>query len=114
MTHFDAQSGFEEDLLNSVELQLKMAKVAMTVHRAALSRAQRHRRTGNYINNLVIENHGRSVFAIHAKAYYSNWIEYGTGSRRLGIAPTPCPHQPQETGVHPQLIMIGAIMDVTR
>ena len=88
-------------------------QAAVVVHAAAVARAEPHRDTGEYLSLLVVQDRGEQGSAVFAGAYYSNWIEYGTGRQRLPIAPTPCPHSPKEHGVAPQLIMLGAIADTT-
>lgn len=88
---------------------------AVVLHRAAVQRAGPHRDTGEYIERLVVEDRPGFGSAVIAGAYYSNWVEYGVGSRRSPLAPTPCPHpEPKETGIFPQFIMTGALSDVTR
>ena len=88
---------------------------ADAVHAAAVTRASPHSDTGEYLNRLVVEDRDDFGFAVVAGAPYSNWVEWGTCSRRLPEAPTPCYHsEPRKTGIHPQLIMTGACLDVTR
>lgn len=88
--------------------------VADMVQTAAVRRAGPHADTGHYIDELKIEDRDEFGFAVIAGASYSDYLEWGTCSRRLPEAPTPCPHpEPKKTGVHPQLIMTGAVLDVT-
>lgn len=115
MTQVKLVSDLETRIKMMPEVQAAILQVAGDVRMAAVRRASPHRDTGNYISQLVIEDRGEFGAAVVAGAYYSNWVEYGTGSRRSPIAPTPCPHPaPKETGIFPQFIMTGALLDVTR
>ena len=88
---------------------------AVALHAAAVARAQVHRDSGHYIESLRVEDWDEHGSAVVAGAHYSDFVEFGTCSRRLPIAPTPCPHpEPRKTGIRPQLVLTGAISDVTR
>lgn len=103
------------DLKSNPAVMAGVHNAAVTLHAAAVRRAGPHADTGEYIRLLAVEDRDEFGSAVIAGAHYANWIEYGTCSRRLPIAPTPCPHpEPRKTGIHPQLIMTGAIGDVTR
>lgn len=80
---------------------------------AAVRRAEPHRDTGAYIAGLKPERRGEEGAALVAHADHSNYVEYGTSSRRSPDAPTPT-RTPDKTGIHPQLILTGAVMDVSR
>lgn len=115
MTRVKLVSDLETRLKLMPEVQAAVLQAAGDVHMAAVRRASPHRDSGNYIRQLVIEDRHEFGAAVIAGAPYSNFVEYGTCSRRLPEAPTPCPHpEPKKTGIHPQLIMTGAIQDVTR
>jgi len=95
-------------IANSPEVQAAIKNVCGLVHAAAVRRATAHTDSGHYLSELKIV--GNSIIA---GAYYSNWVEYGTCARRSPLAPTPCPHpEPKKSGIKPQFIMTGAIMDV--
>lgn len=115
VTRFRANPNLERELRRNPAVMAGVHDAAVTVHAAAVRRAQAHRDTGRYIRELVVEDRDEFGSAVIAGAYYANYVEFGTCSRRLPIAPTPCPHpEPKKTGIHPQLIMLGAIGDVTR
>lgn len=116
MTKFRASESLERDLLALPVVRDGIAQATREVHRAALARASAHRRTGRYMNELEAKAPDENcVGHVIAGAYYSNWVEYGTCSQRSELAPTPCPHpEPKKTGIAPQFIMLGAVMDVTR
>lgn len=112
---FRVNPNLERELRRLPVVMRGVHDAAVTVHAAAVRRAEPHRDTGEYIRLLVVEDRDEFGSAVIAGAYYSNFVEYGTGSRRSPIAPTPCPHpDPKETGIHPQFIMLGAIQDTTR
>lgn len=80
---------------------------------AAVRRAEPHRDTGEYIDGLKPERRGEEGAALVATADHSNFVEYGTSSRRSPDAPTPTT-SPEKTGIHPQFILTGAVMDVSK
>lgn len=88
-------------------------KVAVAVHVAAIRRALPHRDTGAYIRGLHVEARPKSVFALVAEARHSNYVEWGTSSRRTPAAPTPT-RTPWKRGIRPQLILTGAAADIRR
>jgi hypothetical protein len=115
MTRFRVNPDLERELRRNPAVMAGVHDAAVAVHAAAARRAEPHRDTGEYVRLLVVEDRGEHGSAVVAGAPYANFLEYGTCSRRLPIAPTPCPHtEPRKTGIHPQLIMTGAIGDVTR
>lgn len=114
MTRVKLAPDLNATIRNLPEVKAAIHEVAAMVRAAAVQRASPHRRTGEYIQRLVIEDRDEHGSAVIAGAPYSNWVEYGTCSRRLPIAPTPCPGHPGKIGIHPQLIMHGALADVTR
>lgn len=115
MTRFRANPNLERELKRNPGVMAGVHDAAVALHAAAVRRAEPHRDTGEYIRRLVVEDRDEFGSAVVAGAYYSNWVEYGTGSRRSPIAPTPCPHpEPKEVGIFPQFIMLGALGDVTR
>ena len=111
---FKANPNLERELRANPAVMTGVHEAAVKLHAAAVKRAEPHRDTGEYIQRLVVEDRDEFGSAVVAGAYYANWVEYGTGSRRSPIAPTPCPHWPKETGIYPQFIMLGALSDVTR
>lgn len=115
MTRMRLNPGLERELKSNPAVMAGVHAAAVAVHAAAVSRAEPHRDTGEYIQLLVVEDRDEFGSAVVAGAPYANFVEWGTCSRRLPQAPTPCPHpEPRKTGVMPQLIMTGAIGDVTR
>lgn len=116
MSGFRASPSLERDLLDDAGVRAAVNYAAGEIHKAALRRASRHVDTGNYVRNLKqYPPDDDCVAHVVAGAYYSNWVEYGTCSRRSDLAPTPCPHpEPKKTGIHPQFIMLGALMDVSK
>jgi hypothetical protein len=79
----------------------------------AYARAWPHIDTGGYVSLLKIEDRGSDGAAVVAGAEHSNYVEWGTSSRRSPDAPTPT-ESPQKLGILPQLILTGAIADSTR
>ena len=115
MTRFRLNPNLDRELRRHPAVMAGVHEAAVTLHAAAVRRAEPHRDTGEYLRLLVVEDRDEFGSAVVAGAYYANFVEYGTCSRRLPIAPTPCPHpEPKKTGIHPQLIMTGALGDVTR
>lgn len=112
---FRPNPNLERELRRLPAVMAGVHQAAVKVHEAAVRRAEPHRDTGEYLRLLVVEDRGEFGAAVVAGASYSNYVEYGTGSRRSPTAPTPCPHpEPKETGIYPQFIMLGAIQDTTR
>lgn len=116
MTRFRASESLERDLLALSAVRDGITQATREVQRAALFRASSHRDSGRYMAELQVKPPDENcVGRVVAGAYYSNFVEYGTCSQRSELAPTPCPHpEPKKTGIAPQFIMLGAVMDVTR
>ena len=116
MTRFKANPDLELMLRAHPAVRAGVLEAARAVHAAAAARAAPHKDTGHYLEALVVEDRDEFGAAVVAGASYANFVEWGTCSRRLDDqAPTPCPHpEPKKTGIYPQLIMTGAISDVTR
>lgn len=115
MTRFKASPSLERELRRHPAVMAGVHDAAVVLHAAAVRRAERHRDTGRYIRELVIEDRDEFGSAVIAGAFYANYVEYGTCSQRVPEAPTPCPHQePRKRGIAPQFIMTGALSDVTR
>jgi hypothetical protein len=115
MTRVTTPSDLHLTIRRTPECQQAIHGVAVQVHAAAVRRATPHADTGEYLRLLVVEDRDEFGSAVVAGAFYSNFVEYGTCSRRLPIAPTPCPHdEPKKLGILPQLIMTGACQDVTQ
>lgn len=113
MTGYKPAPGLESALRRDPGVLQGVHAAAVDLHRAALVRAAAHRDTGEYMRLLVVEDRGEAGSAVVAGAEHSNYAEWGTSSRRSPDAPTPT-QSPQKTGIHPQLILTGAISDVTR
>ena len=113
MTRFKANPSLERELKRLPVVHAGVLDAAKVLLGAAYNRAWPHRDTGNYVSLLKIEDRGEAGAAVVANAPYSNFCEWGTSSRRSPDAPTPT-RTPQKTGIYPQLILTGALGDVTK
>lgn len=108
-----SQRDLDRVLAEHPAVRAGMKKVITGVHVAAIRRALPHRDTGAYIRGLKVEERPGNVFALVANARHSNFVEWGTSSRRSPAAPTPTT-SPQKRGIRPQLILTGALNDAAR
>lgn len=110
---FHVNPSLERELEALPAVAAGVRRVAVAVHIAAIRWALPHRDTGAYIRGLHVETRPRAAFALVADAKHSNYVEWGTSSRRSPGAPTPT-RTPWKRGIRPQLILTRAASDVRR